>query len=224
MPPLTIVSSDQPGALIEQLALDLADATLDPFDEETIVVQSRGTERWIRHELARRHGCAAGLSFPFAASFFRELTEAITEPSANAASAVARATTSRVEDAFGREALTWQIYDLLEGGLCHEAGFETILSFVSDVHGRDTRKSLGLARVLAGRFTEYQLYRPDVLHGWERDSSGADTWQAKLWRCICASNAATCHSATEYRQTVESLSAADFRSKIVAPSFWKTSV
>ena len=57
MPPLTIVSSDQPDTLVERLALDLARAPLGPFDEEVIVVQSRGTERWIRHELARRHGC-----------------------------------------------------------------------------------------------------------------------------------------------------------------------
>ena len=209
VPPLTIVSSDQPGALIEQLALDLANAPLAPFDEETIVVQSRGTERWIRHELARRHGCAAGLYFPFAASFFRKLAESLTSAGADERSGVARASTSRIDDAFGRNALTWQIYDLLEGGLCNEAGFETLLSFVTEPFGRDTRKTLGLARVLAGRYSEYQLYRPDVLQQWERESPDADNWQATLWRCICAGNATSCHSATQDRQAADVLFGAD---------------
>jgi exodeoxyribonuclease V gamma subunit len=204
MPPLTIVSSDQPDTLVERLALDLADATLGPFDVETIVVQSRGTERWIRHELARRHGCAAGLRFPFAASLFRSIADPAT-----ASASVADAGTSRDDDAFGRDALTWRIFDLLDGGLCDDAGFETILAFVTEPHGRDTRKMLGLARTLASRYTEYQLYRPDVLEKWEREQSS--DWQATLWRCICASNAADCHAGAQYRQAVEVLKVATTR-------------
>ena len=209
MPPITIVSSDRPDTLVERLALDLAQEPLSPFAEETIVVQSRGTERWIRHELARRHGCAAGLRFPFAASFFRALTgqSPSTDLEKGIVGSTARASTSRDDDPFGRDALTWRIYDLLNGDLCQQAGFETHRAFIMEGNSRDARKLLGLARVLASRFTEYQLYRPDVLAQWERDASS--DWQATLWRCICASNAATCHSATEYRQTVDALNAAD---------------
>ena len=207
MPPLTIISSDQPDTLVERLALDLAVEPLDPFAEETIVVQSRGTERWLRHELARRHGCAAGLYFPFAASFFRELAESLSDSSATTTGAIARATTSREDDAFGRDALTWRIYDLLDGGLCDDAGFDTLRAFVTEPHGRDTRKMLGLARTLASRYTEYQLYRPDALQQWESGESSTD-WQATLWRCICASNAAGCHAGAQYRQALEALQAA----------------
>jgi exodeoxyribonuclease V gamma subunit len=212
VPPLTIVSSDQPGTLVERLALDLAVAPLDPFAEETIVVQSRGTERWVRHELALRHGCAAGLSFPFAAAFFRKLAESLTDAKAGTTGAIARATTSREDDAFGRDALTWRIYDLLDGRLCDEPGFETLRAFVTEEYGRDTRKMLGLARTLAVRYTEYQLYRPDVLQQWERERESAD-WQATLWRCICDSNAADCHVAAQYRQAVEELQSASGKPK-----------
>lgn len=211
MPPLTIVSSDQPDTLVERLALDLARAPLGPFDEEVIVVQSRGTERWIRHELARRHGCAAGLRFPFAASLFRGIADPATTPGS-----VAESTTARDDDAFGRDALTWRIFDLLDGGLCDDAGFETILAFVTEPHGRDARKMLGLARTLASRYTEYQLYRPDVLQAWESDSSSTD-WRATLWRCICASNAADCHAGTQYRQAVEALQSADATPRDLPP-------
>ena len=177
MSPLLIVSSDQPDTLVERLALDLAREPLGPFAEETIVVQSRGTERWIRHELARRHGCAAGLHFPFAASFFRALTDASAAPSPGATDALARASTRRHDDPFGRDALTWRIHDLLSGELCQQDGFETVRSFIMEGSSRDMRKLLGLARVLAARFTEYQLYRPDVLSNWERGENGADDWR-----------------------------------------------
>jgi exodeoxyribonuclease V gamma subunit len=208
MSPITIVSSDQPDTLVARLALDLAREPLGPFVEETIVVQSAGTQRWIRHELARRHGCAAGLRFPFAASFFHALAESSAGPNDGASGAAARASTNRDDDPFGREALTWRIYDLLDGGLCQQAGFETLRAFIMEGSGRDARKVLGLARVLATRFTEYQLYRPDVLSRWEAKVLDSDDWQSTLWRCICASNATICHSATEYRRTVEAFCAA----------------
>ena len=201
MSPITIVSSDRPDTLAERLALDLAREPLGPFADETIVIQSRGTERWIRHELARRHGCAAGLRFPFAASFFRALADSSASPVAGSADALARASTKRDDDPFGREALTWRIYDLLNGELCQQAGFETVRSFIMEESSRDMRKLLGLARVLAARFTEYQLYRPDVLSEWERGENVTDDWQGTLWRCICASNATSCHSASPRRDS-----------------------
>jgi exodeoxyribonuclease V gamma subunit len=37
----------------------------DPLKAETIVVQSKGMERWISLELARRQGICANVAFPF---------------------------------------------------------------------------------------------------------------------------------------------------------------
>jgi exodeoxyribonuclease V gamma subunit len=214
MPPLTIVSSDRPATLIERLALDLRRAPLDPFTHETIVVQSRGTERWVRHELARRHGCAASLQFPFAASFFRALATSLTSEEVATEGAISTASTARADDSFGRDTLTWRILDLLENGLAAEAGFEPLRTFVGSAGDHDTRKLLGLASTLAARFEEYQLYRPDLLLAWEaeRDESAeARTpahWQGSLWRRLCATNAPDDQIARLYTEAIDLLNAA----------------
>ncbi len=216
MPPLTIVSSDRPTTLIEQLALDLGRAPLGPFSDETIIVQSRGTERWIRHDLARRHGCAASLRFPFAASFFRALATSLSteDEQPNESDRVSSALTRREDDAFARDTLTWRILDLLENGLAREQGFEPLRAFVGDPADHDTRKLLGLARTVAGRFSEYQLYRPDLLLAWESGDDETDAhdgparWQARLWRRLCASHAPDDHIARLYIEAIDLLNAA----------------
>ncbi|MEO7714011.1 MAG: exodeoxyribonuclease V subunit gamma [Gemmatimonadaceae bacterium] len=216
MPHLTIVSSDRPTTLIAQLALDLGRVSLGPFSDETIVVQSRGTERWIRHDLARRHGCAANLRFPFAASFFRALATSLSteDEQPNESDRISSASTRREDDAFARDTLTWRILDLLENGLAAEQGFEPLRAFVGTLADHDTRKLLGLARTVAGRFSEYQLYRPDVLLAWESGDDATDAyggpaaWQALLWRRLCATHAPDDHIARLYLEAIERLNAA----------------
>lgn len=197
---LTIVSSDRPGVLIERLAADLSDPPLSPFEEEVVVVQSLGTERWVRHELARSHGCAASIRFPFPAAFCHHLASL-----GDAAGAEARA----IDDRFGREMLTWRILQLLECGVADGRDFEPLRRFVAE---GDTRKRLGLAARIAGRFDDYQLYRPDVLMAWERgERASYDTphgdWQAALWRMLCAGDEPPLHLARWFTEAVKSLDA-----------------
>lgn len=167
---LSLVTSDRPAALIERLALDLGAAPLSPFDQETVVVQSQGMRRWLSHELARRHGCAAGLRMPFPAAFAHDL----------AASVDARPLDPR----FARDAMAWRILALLEDGLADEPRFAALQPFAGRA---DTRKRLGLARRLAARFDDYLLYRPETLLAWERSEVvepdvDETRWQAALWR------------------------------------------
>ena len=205
MPRLTIVSSDQPASLIERLALDLGTAPLGPFERETIIVGSRGAERWLRHELARRHGCAAGLDFPFAASFFTSVAEGLVAGEQVAGGAA----THRSDDE--RQRLTWRIHGLLEDDLAAEPGFEAIRAYVGSRAEHDSRKLLGLAGVLADRFAEYQLYRPDVLLGWSQGEIPADgpaVWQAALWRKLFPDRDGPIQPVRLYAEALERLHAA----------------
>ncbi len=58
--------SNRTERLVEALADVLASQQpADPFRQYPVVVGSRGMERWLRHEIATKHGIAAGLAFPF---------------------------------------------------------------------------------------------------------------------------------------------------------------
>jgi len=192
---LTLVTSDSPAVLLERLALDLARAPLSPLQTEVVVVQSQGTERWVRHELARRHGCAASLEFPFPAGFCQGIARRITGEE------------HPFDDRFTREAMTWGVLALLENGAVDEPDCEPLRRFVQ---GADTRMRLGLAVRIAARFDDYQLYRPDVLLGWERGDAGDETpphvrWQMSLWRQLCAGDTLPLHLARWFTDSLEEL-------------------
>lgn len=198
-PSLTLVTSDSPAVLIERLALDLAREPLSPFDDEVVVVQSLGAERWVRHELARRHGCAASLAFPFPAAFCHRLAAGLLGAD------------HPLDPRFERDALTWRVLDLLDSDHGGDPAFEPLARFTT---GADTRKRLGLAARIAARFDEYQLYRPDVLLAWERGDDTHDSasphiaWQATLWRRLCDGDAPPLHLARWLSGAIELLGSA----------------
>ncbi len=177
-----IITAPRLDLLMTRLAGDLRAAPLPPLRDETVVVQSQGMERWVRLELARRHGCAASLSLPFPAAFCRRVADSV-EGVAPGESAL--------DPRFSRDALTWRIHSLLDGPLTSEPAFTPLEKFV---RGRDARHRMGLAAAIAARFDDYQLYRPDVLLAWEGGGVGelgeaaanpSVQWQAELWRRLC---------------------------------------
>ncbi|MEO7216970.1 MAG: exodeoxyribonuclease V subunit gamma [Gemmatimonadaceae bacterium] len=176
---LTLVTSDSPGVLAERLALDLSQAPLGPFENEVIVVHNYGMRRWVRQELAARHGYAASLDVKFPGKFCRDVAKVLTGDDGS------------TDPRFTRDAMTWRILDLFEQGAGENPDFVAVHRFLGD---GDTRKRLGLASRAAACLDDYQLYRPDVLALWE-ETEAAETastnarWQHALWRHLCATNA-----------------------------------
>ena len=194
---LTLVTSDRSETLAARLAADLARAPLSPFEDELVVVQSQGTARWLRNELARQHGCAASVEFPFPAAFCHRLARDLSGSDA------------AIDPAFTRDALTWRILDLLESGIAVEPAFEPLRTFLGS---GEARKRLGLAARIAARFDDYQLYRADTLLAWEAagteavDGAGGagDGWQRALWTRLCGASAPQ-HLARWFTGAVERL-------------------
>lgn len=178
---LTLVTSDSPAVLAERLATDLSAAPLGPFERERVVVHNYGMRRWVRQELARRHGCAASLQLEFPGKFCREVAKQVTGEDASN------------DPRFTPEAMTWRILDLFDQGVSENPDFGAVHRFLSD---GDTRKRLGLASRAATCLDDYQLYRPDVLALWE-ETEPSETpepnarWQHALWKHLCAGNAPT---------------------------------
>jgi len=160
---MELVHSNRTENLADALASLVRDEPLGPFEEEAIVVQSRGMERWLTLALAERVGIWANPSFPFARSVIEQVLEDLcVGPSEEA-------------KAYDLDRLKWTIAELLR-----ESAPEELRPYLGD--SSDADRVLRLATRVSEVFDGYVVYRPDFLKRWAR---GQDShWQANLWRRV----------------------------------------
>jgi exodeoxyribonuclease V gamma subunit len=194
-----VITGDSPRALLARLDSDQSAAGLSPFDDECIVVQSLGMERWVRQQLAMRRGAAASLSMPFPAAFCRQLATQLQQAQHGVA----------LDPRFDEQALTWRITALLDqANELSDAVYAPLATYLA---GADASKRYALARRIASRFDEYRLYRPELLLAWEAGTdAGPDSphvpWQAALWRRL-TNGESPAHFARWFTQTLDFLEA-----------------
>lgn len=156
---------------LEYLATLLAEHIKDspsPLTQETVVVQSRGMERYLAMTLAQEHGICAGVRFPFPAALIHELAGRLRLPGAKHPLCASR--------------LLWRLVAALE----HE-----------DVFGDDAplsaRQRISRALALAPVFERYMLFRPHWLKQWQRGAPCGEIsphhhiteeWQRHLWQRV----------------------------------------
>ncbi|MBJ6726972.1 exodeoxyribonuclease V subunit gamma [Geomesophilobacter sediminis] len=163
---LKIHTSNRMELLLDSLAEVVRSPLESPFAPETIVVQSKGMQRWLSMELASRFGVWANCVYPFPNKIVQTLFAALIP--------------DYPEDTrrFGQEVLAWRVMSLLrEKGAA--PGFEEVGSYVADDPGG--LKALQLARRIADTFDKYTVYRPDLLKAWENGERN-DGWQTLMWR------------------------------------------
>jgi exodeoxyribonuclease V gamma subunit len=166
---LNIVRSNRVESLLGGLARRISETPLSsPFDTELVVVPSPAMARWVNLQLARRHGVAANLEYPLPASFVwqlsRDLLDALPE-----------------QDPLNRDRLTWNIFAALPE-LIREPAFASLRRYLSE--DQKGLKRFQLAERIADVLDRYQLYRPELVRGWE--AGQGDDWQALLWRRLTA--------------------------------------
>jgi exodeoxyribonuclease V gamma subunit len=163
--PLKIYTSNRMETLVEQLCGVVRQRLPSPFIPETIVVQSKGMQRWLAMELARHFGVWANCDYPFPNEMIERLFRAVI-PDLPAAKPTSQ---------FQPDMLTWRLMGLLPACL-GKPGFEPLAGYLAG----DGLKQLQLAAKIADTFDQYTVFRPDLLISWEK---GADAgWQALLWR------------------------------------------
>lgn len=166
---LRILTSNRLEVLVEALAEDLRQAPLPPFASETIIIQSPGMRRWLTLELARRLGCAASLSTPFPSRFCADLAQRLVGGAPQAG------------EPFARDSLAWRLFARLSQPLTGP----DLAPLASYLRRDDQMRRWQLAQRIADRFDEYQLYRGELLRGWEAGQTAMGehaAWQATLWR------------------------------------------
>ncbi len=171
--PLNIYTSNRMENLVEALAGVVEEPLSLPMAPEVIVVQSKGMQRWVSMELAKRFGVWANCAWPFPnAMMWRLYGLVMPEIPVD-------------EAAFTPEALSWKIMQRLPGFLDRGA-FAQLRNYLAG--DGDGLKLFQLACRIADTFDQYTLFRPEMLARWEKTADGApaDEWQAILWRTLAA--------------------------------------
>ena len=160
---------------LAELLAEVLKSPPDPMQQETILVQSGGMQRWVSMQLARRHGVCAGARFPFPVAFAYELCRELLAD-------------LPPEYPLSQERMLWRIVHLLRG-LLHEPEFAPLARYVRE---DSELKSVQLAERIAYHFDQYLIFRPQWAARWERhEPSGnfvlpghvtSEAWQARLWR------------------------------------------
>jgi len=163
---LTIYTGNRMEQLAGQLGALLEKPLRSPLDQEVVVVQSAGMQRWLAMELARRFGVWANCHYPFPNKFVSDLFAA-TLPDIP------------VGDSFEPETLLWRIMDLLDRFRDREECAE-LKGYLAGVSSG--LKRYQLAARIADTFDQYTLFRGDLLDEWE--AGGGEGWQPLLWRTL----------------------------------------
>ncbi len=182
--PLIVHRSNQLESLLEALARELRERPSSPRVPETLVVQSRGMQRWLMVELSRRLGAWAGGKWPMPRQVVEQILEATVGPPA--------------ERPFSREAMGWAIAAALPALLDQEP-FAPLRRYLREGPGQEQRLPLG--RLIAYSFDQYLVFRGDMLHAWERGEG--EGWQPILWRKV-AERLGPEHVATRARRYLAS--------------------
>lgn len=168
---LRLFTGNRLEVLAEKLAETVRTPLRSPLDEEIVVVQSKGMERWVSMQLARHNGICANIRFPFPNRFiydcFRDVIPDLPEQSP-----------------FDPDVLAWRIMKSLPKCIEDpdpEKAFGKVRDYLRDDLGG--LKRFQLSERIAQVFDQYLLYRPEMISRWD---SGKDTqWQARLFRAIC---------------------------------------
>ncbi len=163
------------GNRLEVLADRLADVVArplaDPLDQEVIVVQSRGMERWLTMQLAERLGSWANCRYPFpnalAWEMFRQTIDALPD-----------------ENPYAPEVIAWRLMEIFPNCIGMPC-FEPLRSYLAGTSSE--LKLYQLAGQIADLFDQYTIFRPKMLAAWESGRScDRCRWQAELWRMLAS--------------------------------------
>jgi exodeoxyribonuclease V gamma subunit len=147
MPGLNLYTSNRLEVLAEKLAEVLSKPLALPLQQEIVLVQSKGMERWVSMELARHNGICANcwLPFPnhFVYSIFREVIPELEETSP-----------------FTPEIMTWKVMKTLPLNL-KKKGFESLRNYLAE--GAADLKLFQLSQRIADLYDQYLLFRPEMV-------------------------------------------------------------
>ncbi|MBW2207912.1 MAG: exodeoxyribonuclease V subunit gamma, partial [Deltaproteobacteria bacterium] len=177
--------------LAEALGETLRVPLPSPLEQEIIVVQSRGMERWLSMQLAKQHNVCANIRFPFPNTFIQDIfARVLPEP--------------KVSSAFDQQTMTWRVMKYLPACLSRPE-FDSVRSYLGP--NPEGIKRLQLSDRIADLFDQYMVFRPDMVFRWEGGKE--DHWQALLWREMVKETGGEGHRAARAKAFFKALQTLD---------------
>jgi exodeoxyribonuclease V gamma subunit len=176
MPGLYLNTGNSLDRLAESLTcLVKENHTGNPFEPETILVQSRGMQRWLSMRIAESLGVVSNFRFPFPNTFIHELFGC--------------SLGVKPDKGYSPERLSFRIMGIIET-IMDDALFATLKKYFSD--DKSCLKLVQLSRQIADAFDQYLVFRPEIILGWDsgkRFFAGSseeitEEWQAVIWNRI----------------------------------------
>lgn len=170
--------------LSEILTLDSQSSILT---QEQILVQSPGMSTWLKIEIAKHNGIAAGYEFPLPSSFIWTLCYLLLPDVPK-------------ENPYTKPAMTWKLMSLLPKIIDDET-----YSPLKHYLGQDIDlKLFQLSSRIADIYDQYLVYRPDWILGWENQQQPLELtkeheWQPKLWQALTQYNNETLQQSHYHR-------------------------
>lgn len=164
----TLHSSHRMEALAQALAQNISSMPLGPFEQETVVVQSRGMEQWLKLQLAEHNAIVMNITMPFPTAAILPIAEMMG--------------ISNKQRWLDPAATCWKLFTILES--VDEPDMEILAQYLSARSEPLARYQL--AARLAQLFDRYLIFRPKMIQRWNRGNAEPDErWQARLWQELC---------------------------------------
>lgn len=165
--PLNIYKSNRMEKLLdaaaERLATPLRGSALAP---ETLILQSRGMQRWFSIEMSKRFGIWGNVEYPFPNRFIADLFSRYLDIDPN-------------QGGFEPENLRWKIMQFLPEML-DMPEFGGIRGYLQG--GEPELRLYQLSGQIGDLFDQYTLFRGSMLLEWEKGKG--EGWQPMLWRLL----------------------------------------
>ncbi len=150
--------------LCQALAQNIQNRTSNVFDKELIVTQTNGMSAWLKTELARRNGVFANFELVNQDNLFAGIYSLI----------FGEKLKNNIDN------VKYKIFELLDNG-----EFQKLFPDVAAYYIRDDLRKIQLSEKIATLFDQYQLYRPEIIAGWENANNAenpSEEWQKWLWK------------------------------------------
>lgn len=166
---LLIKGSNSLSLLADKIAEDIGKQTPGIFQPVYIVTQTDGMQSWLKMKLAEKNGIVANI-------VFLKPNELINK--------IYKASGGHYGETLSPSDIQWLVYKILNDKEIHSS-YPELTAYFKKENAFDSMKRISLSRQIADLFDQYQIYRADMLKGWEMGElmniGPEEKWQAELW-------------------------------------------